>query len=306
MLAGVAGCGKDTWLQDRKDTLLDTNYDFHSSDDIRMELFGELAQDKNGVVFDTMKKRSLESLRAGRNVIYNATNLNRKRRASLYRDIKKEGHKVGIVVFMRPLAWLLRSNENREESKQVPSEVVKNMYLTFQIPRVGVDCDSILVEGNQYFSATVFENIYDSLDSILADTKDKDILEEISLNYTSHDTPYHLEAINEHIDMCIENSQSPNMKMISLFHDLGKGVAKDGGRYIGHENVSAMYMLNALWFSNENSFDMAEVIYQHMNAHRGISDAVIDRNRLTDEIVALATYFAHNIDEVSRIVEQKT
>lgn len=304
MLVGVAGSGKDTWINERLDELTDKNYVVHSSDDIREELFGGLVQDKNGVVFDTMKKRTLQSLNSEINVVYNATNINRKRRASLYREIKSKGHNVGIVIFTRPLAWLLRSNKERPVEKQVPEDVIKKMYINLQIPRKTVDCDAILVEGQQYFSDKIFDNYYECFDDILADTKDADIIEELMLNYQPHDTPYHLEDINKHITMTIEASKSPNMKLLALFHDLGKGICKNGGRYIGHENVGAVYMLNAVWFGGKTSTDLPEVIYQHMNAHRGFTPTIIDRNKLDEGTMNLATYFAKNIDGPSRVVKE--
>lgn len=304
VLVGVAGSGKDTWIKERENEFVEKDYVVHSSDDIRVELFGSLVQDKNGVVFDTMKKRALDSLNAGKNVVYNATNINRKRRAALYRDFKAKGHNVGIVIFLRPLAWLYRVNSERPEEKQVPEDVIKKMYINLQIPRKTVDCDAILVEGNQYFSDKIFDNYYECFDDILADTKDPDIVEELMLNYQPHDTPYHLEDINKHITMTMEASKSPNMKMLALFHDLGKGVTKVGGRYIGHENIGAVYMLNAIWFANQTSTDLPEVIFQHMNAHRGFTENIISRNKLDKDTMDLATFFAKNIDGPSRVVKE--
>lgn len=304
MLVGVAGCGKDTWINERLAELSTQEYVVHSSDDIREELFGGLVQDQNGVVFDTMKKRTLDSLNSGMNVVYNATNINRRKRANLYKDFKAKGHNVGIVFFTRPLDWLLRVNKERPVEKQVPEDVIKRMYINLQIPRKTVDCDAILLEGSQYFSDKIFENYYESFDDIIADTKDADIIEELMLNYQPHDTPYHLEDINKHITMTIEAAKSPNMKVLALFHDLGKGITKDGGRYIGHENIGAVYLLNAIWFSGQTSTDLPEVVFQHMNAHRGFTENIISRNKLDKTVMDLATYFAQNIDGPSRITAE--
>lgn len=305
MLVGVAGSGKDTWVKERLTELTEKEYVVHSSDAIRLEMFGELVQDKNEVVFAAMKERSFNSLASGQNVIYNATNINRKRRAALYREFKTKGHSVGIVLFTRPLDWLLRVNKDRPEEEQVPEDTIKKMYINLQIPRKTVDCDAILLEGNQYFSDKIFENYYESFDDIITDTKDADIVEELMLNYQPHDTPYHLEDINKHITMAMDLAKSPNMKILALFHDLGKGVAKAGGRYIGHENIGAVYMLNAIWFAGETSTDLPEVIFQHMNAHRGFTDNIISRNKLDDNVLDLANYFAKNIDGPARVIKEE-
>ena len=60
-----------------------------SSDDIRTEIFGWEDQSKNGRVFEEMNKRCKEYLSKGFNVIYNATNLNKKRRMALINEMKK-------------------------------------------------------------------------------------------------------------------------------------------------------------------------------------------------------------------------
>ena len=78
IMIGLPGSGKDTIAKqiqavDRlKNVVL-------SSDNIRMELFGWEDQSKNGRVFEEMNKRCKEYLYKGFNVIYNATNLSKKK-----------------------------------------------------------------------------------------------------------------------------------------------------------------------------------------------------------------------------------
>lgn len=306
IMVGVAGCGKDTWIQNEVVEKSPDKYDIHSSDDIRKELFGFYDQDNNTKVFDTMWKRTFKSLAADKHVVYNATNLSRKRRIHLYKEAKRLGHNVGIVFFSRSLKYLLDINEKREEEKQVPVDVIENMYKSIQIPREGTDCDSMIMIGDAFFSDKILENYYACLEDLLQDVVDTSVLDEIVMNYVPHDTPYHLESVNEHINMCIDAAHGPNMKLIALFHDLGKGIVKDGGRFIGHENVGAHYMYNALWHANSPNFDLAEVVFQHMNAHNGgLTPKVIRKHSLSKEVVSLTNHFAQYIDEPSRVVAEE-
>ena len=88
MLVGLPGSGKtyyaNKYLKQENTTIL-------SSDEIRKALLGsEDAQWGNSIVFDAMNHAAIENLRQGRHVIYDATNINSKRRMGLLDQIKKE------------------------------------------------------------------------------------------------------------------------------------------------------------------------------------------------------------------------
>lgn len=307
LVVGVAGAGKDTWIRENvtKDPRGES-FDIHSSDDIREELFGSLTQEYNGVIFDTMRKRTFESLDRGRDVVYNATNLSRRRRISLFKDLDRKGHKVGILLFSRSLEYLQRVNKNREKHKRVPEEVLLQMYRNLQIPREGVDCHTLMIVGSPFFNEGVLDKSYKKLEDFIEDVVDEGIKKEIALNFQPHDTPYHQESIDEHIEMCIEAAgDSKQMRFIALMHDLGKGVCKQGGVYRGHEFVGAHYALNLLWFADE-PLDFSEIVYQHMNAHAegGLTQGTIERNKLSPTLVRVIESFAKNIDSPSRIVKK--
>ena len=57
---------------------------------------------------------------------------------------------------------------------------------------------------------------------------------------------------------------------------------------------------------NKNNTDVLEItecIFQHMNAHNGISKKNISNNKLTPTILSLIEQFA-KIDDVSRVVDE--
>jgi len=79
MLVGLPGSGKTSFALSLKD-----KYDIISSDSIRKELYGsERIQENNNKVFEIMRKRAIEALKSGKNVIYDATNMTRKFRKAL-------------------------------------------------------------------------------------------------------------------------------------------------------------------------------------------------------------------------------
>ena len=84
MLIGIPGSGKSTWAK-----TMTKDHVVHSSDAIREELYGSYdVQDNPAKVFDLMQKRTVADLKAGNNVIYDATNLFSKRRMGLLTALK--------------------------------------------------------------------------------------------------------------------------------------------------------------------------------------------------------------------------
>lgn len=286
VMVGVAGCGKSSYVNEHKQP----NDISVSSDDMRIELFGTLnCQDPqhNHIVFQTMQKRCMEGLQNGNTVWYDATNLSRKRRRALYDAAKSKGADVCIVYFIRPLKKLYQINDSRPLEKQVPKNVIKRMYVHQEVPRRGVDCDFIVVESDPL---SEFEYEFE--------------------NDTPHDSSHHKESVKEHIEMCVNNAQGEQLKTIATFHDLGKFITKeklDNGyaRFINHQNVSANYYVASIGMRLNCRYNqkITEAIFQHMQAHIGLTDKHIKRNKLDNETLQLIKDFAE-IDSTSRIVEQ--
>ena len=287
---GVAGSGKSTYILKN----LKENAVWLSSDNIRKELFGNLldCQDRksHNQVFSLMFNRLKEYLTDEKTetIYYDATNLNRKRRAHLYREIKRINPEsiVTSLLFLVPIKELLEVEKNRPIEKKVTEEVILKMYKQLDIPRYGVDSDIIL-------------NVYKrSL---------KDFEEEFSTD-TEHNSIYHKETVQEHINMTIENANQTNDDIlieVAKYHDLGKFITKemiteDKAQFKAHEKVSAMYFI-ATNEINEENLEIAEIIYQHMNAHFGISEKVIRNNKLTSFLLEKIEKFSE-IDNKSRYI----
>ena len=78
MMVGLPYSGKS---ERAKQLSREHNAVIHSSDDIRAEILGDVQdQANNAKVFEVLHERVKRDLLAGKNVIYDATNINHKRR----------------------------------------------------------------------------------------------------------------------------------------------------------------------------------------------------------------------------------
>lgn len=307
---GLMGSGKLTWVGEHSQF---SGGKVLSSNDIRMELYGTLhgqtTPQKNQEVFKVMQDRLKDFLDEPYTIAYyDATNLSRKKRIQVYTWAKSKGVEVIARVFLKPLDELLDINTQRPQQKQVDEGIIRDRYKKLEVPRLGVDCDSVIVDG--YY---------------------RDFLDEINLNIKkSHDSPFHAETIEEHIDLTVKHSEEfegkTNTKQlveVAKFHDLGKSVCRmedtidaphknyfreyNGSyyTYMGHEKVSAMYYLaymnEAGLTSNNDAWQVLEAIFQHMNAHSGISQKVCNRNKLTESDMELISQFKQ-MDSKSKVL----
>ena len=310
MLIGVAGVGKSTYIKQHKtekSLVL-------SSDELRIELFGDLevgnAPEAIPVVFKTLHERMKEALLSKQydTIFYDATNLSRKLRKGFYEQFKKYAE-IEAIVLVKPLATILEQNSQRSGFAKVPESVVRRMYESLQVPRIGVDCDKIEVIGD-------FE----------------DFAEEIAIiKGMKHDSPYHAEDVDTHIQMTVDGAKAQaesihytkdEIVTLAELHDLGKGITKKpsqsrGGAhdyfvevhgyhsmFSNHQYVGALYAL--VKFKDDLSdshLKIVEAIYQHMKAHDGISAKAIKKDKLDEDVLALITDFS-KIDSASRVIDE--
>lgn len=311
VLIGVAGVGKSTYIQKvktEKSLVL-------SSDKLRIELFGDLeagnAHEAIPVVFKTLHERMKEALLSKQydTIFYDATNLSRKLRKGFYQQFKKYAE-IEAVVLVKPLATILEQNAQRSGFAKVPESVIRRMYESLQVPRISVDCDKIEVIGD-------FE----------------DFAKEIAMiKGMKHDSPYHAEDVDTHIQMTIDGAkaQEPSTyytkdEIVTLaeLHDLGKGITKKPSQSRGvahdyfvevhgshsmfdnHANVGAMYALVKFKEElNKSNLKIIEAIYQHMNAHNGFSEKMIKKHKLDNSLLVLSNDFA-KIDSNSRNIDDE-
>ena len=93
IMVGLPASGKDFFIKNNIDNAL-----ILSSDDLRVELYGYEDQTHNKEVFEEMNRRTRNAGKENKNVIYNATNINRGRRVILVQEMQKYFKYIKVIV----------------------------------------------------------------------------------------------------------------------------------------------------------------------------------------------------------------
>lgn len=280
MLIGLPGSGKSTYaekLAKEKDAII------VSTDKIREELFGDEAIQENerydnNTVFSLAYTRTKMAMLEGKNIIFDATNINRKKRKYFLEILSKEyfwslrntdyTYRFHAILIATPYEKCLKNNLNRR--RVVPEEVIKRMMCNFEVPMKFEGWDT--VEIYRPFPGWVPAG-YNYYLSYLYDRND-----------IPHDCePWHTGTITEHIravinevdtDKILPREEKEFYRTVAAWHDVGKAYVKSYNEkkkrctYYNHSNVSAYLYC----FSYKASPDIAFVIEKHMEAHKYDSD----------------------------------
>lgn len=132
MMVGLPASGKSTYALELADTY---NANIHASDSIREELSGDINnQDINDIVFKTLHNRIKKDLSNGKSCIYDATNINYKRRRAFLQELNKIPCENICILMATPYEECLKNNANRD--RKVPEEVIERMYRHFDAPDI--------------------------------------------------------------------------------------------------------------------------------------------------------------------------
>lgn len=256
MMVGLPGSGKSV-----KAWKLSTcfNAHLHSSDDIRQELFGDVnCQDNNGTVFDVLHSRVRDDLLAGRNTIYDATNLSYKRRREFVQSLSKIRCQKICVFMATPFDICVLRNRLRERA--VPYDVLSRMYRNIWVPYYYEGWDQIDLVYPDGFTSLDITELFNG---------------ENGLNHINQDNPHHTYSVGHHCLAaygCVK-SYAKDLLEAALLHDIGKpytksfvnsrGETTETAHYYNHQHVSAY---DSLFYSNP-SLDrlyIASIIQWHM------------------------------------------
>lgn len=272
MMVGLPASGKSTLAKNKKEEILKNEkqkVEIVSSDEIREKIFGNVnVQDYNAEVFKIMKILTLGYLRKNISVIYDATNLSRKRRKNfldeLYRELKDVSFQSEVITMLTDYKYCLMRNSERE--RKVPEESIKKMLCSFQCPTYEEGWN--IINFHRQEPAIVFCSI-DELIEELCDYDQKN--------------PYHSLTLGNHIKTSIKYLEDNYanyeykdiVKQILKYHDIGKVKArteKEDGycSYKGHEFASSYFYLTNHCFKRENDYLVliAKMIEAHMIAHK--------------------------------------
>lgn len=266
-LVGVAGSGKST-LAKRLAAYIGA--EIVSSDAVRGELYGdESCQANHAKVFEVVHNRIRSLLKENKDVIYDATNLNAKRRMNFLKDIGALACKKTCVVVVTTPEDIAARMKLRE--RKVPMEVVHKQLCQFQCPNYYEGWDDIVVEYN-----SLPEACHASYKKLWAEC---DI---------PHDNPHHSLSVMEHMNKAADVAEDFAWKIdglslvherwVARIHDIGKARCKsftdrngnpsEVAHYIGHQNYGAYYSLifdnSDFDISEKDSLDNACLIQWHM------------------------------------------
>lgn len=271
MMCGLPGSGKSTFA---KTITVSKNHitlppKIHSSDAIRKELYGdESLQIDHNKVFALLHKRIIEDLRAGRDVVYDATNINKKQRIHFLNKLKDINCVPYAIVMAVPFSDCL--NRNNLRGRCVPEKAIKRMYMNWEPPHEGEGFHHV----NYVFPDDVTYNNY-TLGQFADDAKNFD-----------QENKHHSMTLGEHCDNTAKyiSQNKPDNFMLYVaakLHDNGKiftktrvnrdGIYDGNCHYYQHQNTgsydSMFYVKN---ITNQNAAKItyvANLIYYHMHPY---------------------------------------
>ena len=169
VMIGLPGSGKST--ASRQILEKEPNTKILSSDELREEYFGnedsqysdkwlvendyeieEMSKSKkvdicNKFIFKELQNRTMNYLRSGINVIFDATNINDNRRKNLIDTFSSYCKYIIAVVLATSYEKCLENNNNRE--RHVPENVIRGMSNKFVFPTFEEGFDDIIVIGDE-------------------------------------------------------------------------------------------------------------------------------------------------------------
>ena len=260
VMCGLPCSGKSTISKELAEKY---NAIIFSSDELRVEMFGDVNdQEHNQELFVELHKRIKDCLSNGKSAIYDACNINYKRRMAFLAELKNIPCEKVCVVIATPYEECLRRNAERD--RKVPEHVITRMYHNFNIPYwyegwndiqiVGLPCSHYNVDevvnalidyhqGNSHHTFTLGCHLWGAYDYYCKHYLDED-----------HDTA---------------------TSIATVLHDIGKPIcrsevnsrgANDGNaHYYNHQYTSAYDSL----FVNStfNRLDVAIRIMWHMQPY---------------------------------------
>lgn len=304
IMIGFPGSGKSSYA---KKHLLTNNSVYLSSDQIRIDMYGFEDQTHNGEVFERMKRETILALQNGFDVIYDATNLVRKRREALIKDIKNRVSNIEINAYLccTPINIVLERNMTRTE-RHLPWDKLEQMIKSIEVPMYYEGYDNIaLIDGGMY------NDVYD-YNFLIKDCE----------GYPQNN-PHHNETLAEHIKAVTKyaialgedlnlNIDKEILRQAARYHDFGKLYTRlfneKKGHYVyyGHERISAYMFLCHIRKQRmlddlgrvrlcDSDYQIAALILNHMEWYRR-EDMSVVKEWLKDDDLYKMLELLHEAD----------
>ena len=268
MMIGLPGSSKTTYAKEHYfDAVI------HSSDALREELFGDADyQGDNEKLFVELHRRIRRDLQEGKDVVYDATNINSRRRRAFLKDLPK-CEKIAVVM-VEPYEICLKQNEQRE--RKVPVASIRRMLMNWNTPYFYEGWDTITI-------VRVKERTFCGAD-LIEELKDYD---QMNSN--------HQLSLGDHMEKCRDilklNTQNNELLYAAYFHDIGKPFTlsfidkKDrictDAHYYNHHKVGAYLSLLLSEYSTEkvDLLDVSILINHHMEPYFWEKDPSLEMKR---------------------------
>ena len=246
MLAGIPGSGKSYFAEE----MGKSGYVVCSSDEIRKRLYRDINdQEHNNEVFRVLHEEIINHLKNGENVIYDACNINSKRRRSFMKMISDIDCRKECFIITVPYDIAIERNANRKRT--IPVEVIDRMYKNWQTPATWEGFDNVEV------ICDIPGHEYDVADYV---------------NYDQNN-PHHNYTLGIHMVKTAEYIKSKTddyvLYQAALRHDSGKPFCEfndeDGvSHYYGHAGVGAWDTLSDYSLDNIDCLKVSQLISYHM------------------------------------------
>jgi predicted kinase len=282
MLIGLPGSGKSTYA--RKIADAEPGWIHLSSDGIAHEKFGIGKPIDHRQVFEEMYQQAVSSLKAGQDVIYDATNLASSRRKSFLNRIQKLEADTEAVLFFTPYEVLKQRNRKRNDQERVPEAILERYIRAFHFPRKDEKFGKISIVSD--FLSPLAPHKIQTLRQLIQ--KESVSFEEMLAFYASFEATKPLSS-NEEMNVIAcrmyklfqqirSEVKDPEERLLlswaALLHDIGKPyvrkpVPMEQDNFYGHEHV-AMYLsypiLSSLQYNQAFIFDVLLLIDEYKEA----------------------------------------
>lgn len=278
MIVGLPASGKSSLAES-----ISKNEDavILSSDSIREELFGSRRiQIDNSRVFNEMNNRTLRHLKNGKNVLYDATNINSNRRKRLLKTIPNNVYKKCIYMCISKHKCV---EMDSQREYMVGEDVIMNMYNKMQIPMYCEGWDEIVVHNT--FNIWKYDRKLDFVINNKATFLEvcqfyKGLGLDTSLIDIPQDSKHHTLSVLRHsyyvYEWLYDNYYDKNREVMlisALLHDMCKYECKEFvgenkyATYYNHDNLSAQNVIGILvmnGYDEELALEIATIIQLHM------------------------------------------
>ncbi len=262
MFVGPPASGKTTEAQRYREI----GYEIYSSDEVRADIEAKVKRGEttipcnanlNAVVFETIKRSVMCSLKEGRSVVFDATNLGRKRRMNFKKSLGRINCKKTCVLFITSVDECNRRNALRLGNARVPDEAMYKMFCSFECPNYWEEWDKIIpIIDKEPFSFD-FSKVIDF----------------------SQDNPHHTLTLGGHMKAAykyaVDNGFSSVVQKTAQYHDIGKfytkrfenrrGEKTEVAHFYGHENYGAYLYLTEFCCARELTQGAFEQILYETN-----------------------------------------